>query len=43
MKRPTQTARKIGNIAKVAEITPIQITGRSSSMARYDVVTRMMA
>jgi len=43
MKRPTHTARKIGRMANAAEITPSQITGSSSSIARYDVVTRMMA
>jgi len=41
--RPTQTARTIGNTANVAEITPSHTTGRSSSMARYDVVTRTIA
>jgi len=40
MKRPTPTAMKTGRIANVAEMMPSQTGGRSSSMTRYDVVTR---
>ena len=42
IQRPSVTAENTGMIAKPVAMMPSQNTGRPSSIARYDVVIRMI-